>query len=479
MTATFMVTNEDETDTYNLITDNLKLISGSFEDRITENEEPVDISFKTIATGATEDAARTEITDFERLLHKINIYKKDPTTAETIFLKVQADGSEKARRTLLFKWGRKDMQTSVSSILQDKTIEIISQWVFTRHPYYEALPTDHKTKSLTGFLPNASVHKYDLNDTDNDYGTAPARIKRINFGNARVDTIFFGIKPTADSGANFSAVSECDSANGVRDLVKKDTNVLDNQTVAGASNGTCVVIPDTVSSYAARIQNAIPWATTNPSSFRGRYLVLLRAKLSAASSDIRMAMYNTWASTSASFVPAQDTYNDVYISDTFWDIYEMGIIQIPPEPYRAAREDAGVTIEALEVGLAAEWITGTADLQVDKWLFIPYDHFLNIKGINFNEFPPTGDVSNISATVDEEDNLISHRLTYENASPYYPPRIMTCETGFNDWVLPTGYGQNNTYILAATSDEGHDDSDLAPIPATLTIVPRYYSYNTD
>lgn len=100
----------------------------------------------------------------------------------------------------------------------------------------------------------------------------------------------------------------------------------------------------------------------SPADQRGTFIILLRAKLSAAGTvDVRL-------SSGLSNSPALAALDRVSIEGTSWQFYEMGTVQIPSP----GRQISGLwSINQYALAIDAERISGTPQLHLDCFVLIP------------------------------------------------------------------------------------------------------------
>lgn len=479
----FEITNYLETDSIDLSNDNPKLISGSFSQNLTEGGELVTETFRTIAVGTTRAVARASIIDLERLLNKAPAFHKYLSESESIWLKASNE-NETARRTLIYSWSRRDISEKVSSPLQDKSVTIISQWTIERHAYWEALPANTVSKSLTGLYHSGEFSYSELANA-NDYGSAPARIAKLTIPWTTLNgdglynpgrRLYIGYHPKQDPSnwlpSLYIGRQEywSTATYGTRNHVEANTLT---------SQGCCHLNFGSGAEWVARTHTSVPYydtgsPTPNPldeDAFAGKYLVLLRARMTSTNTIARIAMALQQNSKWGVGTPT-DLFQELYIqeSDTNYHLYEMGVIQIPPEGYRQLRRDNEGGLRANQLTLVAERLSGTGDMFVDSYIFIPYSHFISLDSMQIQGTGglTTGDLY----IIQDEDDIVTAYLIGTN----WPPPTHRPEPSINDWHIPP-YTQG-TWV-AALDCVLDNSATKALLSVTLEIYPRYFSYNDD
>jgi hypothetical protein len=145
--------------------------------------------------------------------------------------------------------------------------------------------------------------------------------------------------------------------------------VSDVEDTTNTKAGYYTVTTFVTESLTRRVTIRISDITTNYTDQRGRFLVLLRAKNSAAGTTrVRLAdgIYNVTN-------PKLSQYrvqSRVPITSTDWQLYEMGTVQFPS----TGRLIYGMSyLQNVAMGIDAERIDGSCDLHMDSLFLIPID----------------------------------------------------------------------------------------------------------
>jgi len=480
--VTFEITNYADTTLVDLTNGNPQLVSGSFSQNMTEEGATVMETFQTVTTGISRSVCRIAIANLERILVRAKNFHKYATENESIWIKAATE-TETERRSLIYSWSRKDLSEKTSSPLMDKAVIILSQWTIERHPYWEALPTDAITKTLTG-LYHSGKNSYAEVANANDFGTAPARIVSLTAQYANpgtyelvppsFDRIWIGYHPKQDPthwvsrlyiGAENYWLG--DSIYGRRDFVDMDCPIENKRVECDFPNE-----PQWESRWSILTphNDLLTPNALDESKFVGQYLVIMRARVSDQYTVARVALgieqrsTTKWADTPK--IPG-DLFQEVYIEDSGWTdqykYYEMGVMQFPPEGYRQIRRDNHPGLTPNRITCLAERISGTGDLWCESLIFIPYTHFVFANNCHLHY----GDFSIIQT---ENDEVLAY-----NYNGTYIPRIQRAEVTTNDWHIPP-YTQGTWVVLIGY------DPEYRPLywsDYILTILPRYYTYNDD
>ena len=491
MPAVLKVANFDKTQSYDFTNSSSKvrLIAGTFSDTTSENGEPVELRFQTITKG-TEVQRREALRDVEYIFARATRFLLDLTEQNSIWMYAQSQGSEKERRSLVMSWQRTDTVQNQSDPLLDRTQTVISDWSITRNGYWEAIAANIITLSdsnaffdglndfgaYTGNPPPPAANKgFALVSTPFNYGTAPGRIEQFGINSATQDIterFWFGIKPVNANVSTWKAHANFDDTYGVPvDLIDYDTDHDD----AWALNSKCgrVTFATGDNKFYNRSAVLIPPATlTSPPAdelIRGTYLVLMRMRASTTGSTFRTAMFTTVSN--AGFL--DDTYQDVYLYSNYYYFYEMGVIQVPHESFRKARRDVLSPFDSFRIGIAAERLSGTAELYLDYLVIVPQDHAISSKEMSQLD---TMD----GFIVGDEDGVITG-ISEDTVSASSFKQIFMHELSSSNWAFPADPAQNAIVVAVVDSKPSSTQHVKASQTCTysMKIVPRYFSYNAD
>ena len=396
MAAYLSVANFDETEKYDftLSANKVKLISGSLSDTTSEFGEPVELRFQTITKGTAAEI-RIALTQVEAIFGRTAKFFLDLTSQNSIWIYANSDG-ERVRRALVLSWQRVDTVQGPSDPLLDKSLMVISDWVVQRKGYWEATLSHIYDPALTWWSNfnsggcMAGSYTGDGHGTEEsgmiDKGTAPGRIRQWSFSWPAVYTtkyfnkLWFGMKTTTalDGGGNlFKPYANFDSVWGDPDTYISyiDLNYTTGLSGTIANNGNCANISfDSPAdpTWQNRLSVPVPFHNTTPRNQKGTYQILFRMRASGANGRFRVAMFQAWDKIDQTY-SAAETYQDVFVESDEFHLYEMGVIQVPPENYRSARRVSQEDFYQLNIGLTAERLSasGNGTLQIDYLIWIP------------------------------------------------------------------------------------------------------------
>ncbi len=470
----------------------IRYITGTFTDIYDGTREDRTITFSTIAKG-TETQIRDAYKDLELLLYRINIWINDKTISEAVFITLKHQG-ETERRTLIKEWTRKDVNDGTSDPMLDKAVMVISDWTFTRHYAWENINIGPLSKTNISVSCNtggamvgntsdqtADHDGFEWDDTTdllND-GTRQGRIKKTEVsipqttGGNNWDRIWIGMKPVFDTepalATKWRAHTNFTDAFG---MTKIDTNVDGAVAASDSLNSEVSEVDFTASPgtpWSPRLFNQIPHQFRQ--SARGSYLVLFRMKIQAATSTVaRVGMFFSWGN----FLIDQgkaDHFEDIYVDDSNWHLYEMGVIQIPPEGMRFDNV-VDLDLNSLNIGLNAERVAGTGSVFIDYATLIPQDHFLSVSNAHIGG--STGQFK-LKVFTTDDDEIVGYG-NRDSPDRHYPSEISS-----HNWTWPA---DRDKELLVVTAADGYfGDSEAheynKSFDTALTIIQRYYGYNPD
>lgn len=471
----------------------LQYISGTFVDTVNPDYNDKEVNFQTIAKG-TGAQIRTAIEGMERLLDKAIIWVENKTRDESVWLKVRSNSSTKYRRTLLKAWSRVDDNAGPSDPLFDKSYMLISTWTFTRHHCWEALLSDYVSKTIVntsmnsgGAMAGTTTTQAPAHDgfhwADNPFmedGTKPGRIiTDLRFLSGGVmeaadkswDRCWLGMKHVRDTKSSSDRWRANGNFQDAYGMTKIDTNVDGAKVDANALNGLCCEVDFSASpgiNWAPRAYNDIPHSFHE--SGPGTYLVLFRAKVTAGT-IARVGMFHAWDNINTQGGVA-DHYDDVYIEDDEWHMYEMGVIQVPQGGYRAAQAAAlfagSDSLQENVLGFSAERINGSGSLFVDYCTWIPQEYSLTGSNIMAQDL----DFLQIASTEEDEVHAYAERWT--------PFHLFAADIATKNFYFPVAVGDEFIMVVVGDTYFGDLEHPLdVRVDLAMTLIPRYHSYNAD
>lgn len=488
MALLFQVINFDGTEKYDFTNaaSKVRLISGSVQDMTSEIGEPVEFRFQTISKG-TPTEIREAIAEVEIIFKRATNFFSDLTSQNSIWIHTQTDAA-KARRALVMSWTREDTSQQNSDPLLDKTEMVISNWTIVRKGFWEAvtadifaptLPTTKLRAGACGVDPWATLALGVApisTQSSISRGTAPGRIQKIQL---ELDTVYtdkaweklwWGMKlvealPTPAS--YYKAFQQYDDLDG--EEYDSDVNLLFSN--ADALNGICCQITFSGSdAFANKVGAPVPDWATDVDNKSGTYLVLMRMRSSTAAGSFRAAMFQSWNDID-NVGSIADTFQDVFVEDDDFHLYEMGVVQVPPEPYRSARRLGGAALGNIRIGLAAERLSVGGYLEVDYFIFIPQEYAVSLSNTRL------ADNRYMQILTDEEDYVFS--FTTKTTGGW---EVFVHEMSESNWRWPADPDKYLIVVMAADiaiGDGHHPQNEPLGAFSTIQVYPRYFSYNAD
>ncbi len=361
----------------------------------------------------TSTQIRASLDEVEKYLEIARNWASDKTQKEWIRLKVlEETGSREAHRTVV---GGKIVPRTLtgSDYYLDKGTND-NRYPFNLEldvvPGWDIIPASASQTT-------ASLDRFGGQDTlSNSTGTRPAIIDYFtNTVNLTLlaDT-WIGIRDEREGLTGFTARQELEEGDGTG---------TDTSEVGGDAfdYGTNIWRTTFATETGLDLRGGIQLSQFDPTpsnweDYHGRYLIILRARMSALSSKAGVQL--RWG-----FGPANETLNtEVEVEGTQWSLYPLGIVEIPPWPNWGTTHD----MRSFYFQFWAERLTGSASLDWDAICLMPTDHL----------FSMSNNILQIFRKVHIRTRRDWHPFAYGQDDLVYP------KTGFaqhfQNWTLPTG-----------------------------------------
>jgi hypothetical protein len=450
MAAVLRLANVGQTTTVDLLGSALKLRAGRWGTRTPAQESqwqyapfgaaasfqrysPIVETFELTGqgSGATLLAAVGALEAFQE---KARRWHNDPLADESVWLEWHAAG-ENTKRSLVYDLGVQ-YPASLGMAPLMPFGALAAQLTITRHPLWENVDTDTYT------TPTLSCLGGQWALTPGAACTAPARIRKLILngvsGSGPLYRVWVGIRPVYAGFTNFLSTWECEDSDA---LLGTDA---DRQTGGGASGGGWVRVTfATAAGSVKRLTIKVADVTSNYQDQLGHYQLLCRCKVdsgTAVALDIRQG--------SAGMADADHVVNEpAYITNTSWQLIELGRVQIPPSGWRAAHGNNDI-VKSTQFQLWAERLSGTGYLHLDCLVFIPATHFVKVEGaaIQYQAGSPAPFTYPAEIITDENDTRTA--LAYLAATS--PAAVL--QPVDQEWYLPTDGG---LLVLAAERQAEH------------------------
>lgn len=233
----------------------------------------------------------------------------------------------------------------------------------TRHPLWEnkvevGIDKDTSVSADGGIMAVTPV-----------YGTAPGRIHdfRLYVTASEPTTAlvehWIGIRPTHNGTAAFTPVWECE-------LGTNGTDAADAGDVTASAANKVTITPGTTTlvKRLGILLSQIEATSTERPDYEGRYLILLRCKVSAG----------TWGIQMRSGYTDNIVHEEIYVDNTSWYLHELGEVSIPPWASHLLKK--ADFFASYQISIFGERVSGAGTLDIDCLILIPTEHFTYLYG---------------------------------------------------------------------------------------------------
>jgi hypothetical protein len=373
-------------------------------------------TFQLIAEGV-DSAIITAENSLEDLFEAIEKFGIDSLRGESIWLEANAD-AETAKRAFLYRGELLPAMVQNISPLLGKSGAFYSLGL-TRHPLWE------KVAAQTGSTTDISClgGKWALADLG---GTVDGRMSKFALtgrsgGGGPLSRFWVGVRPLYDGHATLTFPWECESG----DLGTDASSEAD----AASSGGNRVKVTfATVATLDERVGLELQDFVTNTYDAKGRYLVLVRAWVSAGVVALQMRTgFDLGSNTNL------QPHKTIYVSNTAAHLLELGEIVLPPVAYRDVVQDDQF-LDFFNLKFFAERISGAGNLYLDCVVLIPSEHSFFVDGAAV-QYDTSAD--NMTAYTFEDDE--NQAIFYENDGSISRPGP-GLDVSFTNWKYPVGGG---------------------------------------
>jgi hypothetical protein len=319
-----------------------------------------------IAKG-TDAAIRTAFNSLDDFKEKARLYHDDTFEDESVFLAWQSEGETVGKRALIYSIDyRVEARGTMTPLLGEGAVRV--RLAVERHGLWERATTLQLTSSnVGGWGSNLTFAPTE--------GTAPARVDLFRIddnasGGGPLDRFWVGGRPTRKGTTGLTTVWELESGTlGTDAAVESEVGA---SPFGSSTNNKVVVDFGTVTTNVKRVERNGGFLASHEGMV-GRWLILLRAKLSAGSSEVTLEMRSGLTGGSGRTI-----HRTQFFSDTSWRLIEMGEVSMPPYGVKAETLLAGVGSTVIEIFAAR--LSGSADLELDAIGWVPTEHFYYLEG---------------------------------------------------------------------------------------------------
>ena len=340
--------------------------------------------------GSTDNNFAAYLQTFAALQKRAAEYWVDPQQSTPVWYHEKLSAETGERRALVKSLGLAfDQETGSLMSGSPKTTAGKKATLFVeRHPYWE--------RTTTRIFPNttptaAAAVAYDYTATADIVGDVPARVNAFGLrcGTAAItmDRFWLGIRSVGKHGATaisgFVPVWEAEDGTNADAEVADDGGGTEPNTASpgGGSGDYITVTPvgggtdwDDGDFHGVAHIDATDVGYTAGLDELGRFLWLMRAKVSAGEWQVRLRM---------GYFTAKSFYDPVLVDGTSWDYYEVANAAFPGRNMQAL-DIAHVTADAellTAIFIEAKRTSGAGTLSIDCFCSIPIDEgFLKIWG---------------------------------------------------------------------------------------------------
>jgi len=435
MAAIMRLANYNQTTTYDLLAGTLRVLQNSHNTRRAGNGTVVETMV--IGGSATDANIKTALNAIDEFAEMARLFPENKQTWRSAWYEASYDG-EVSKRSFIHDIQLTPLHPSKyhGMILGKGAARY--ELAITRSDKWEAYAA---SSAVTGSSVSTLAGLVTLNAIGGD---VPARIERITFtgtagGGGPVDRIWAGISPLSTGKGSFSGLWECED--GTLGATASTTTV---STATGGSPNAVSIAPDSTVRDVVR-QSVGQMLGSNYNHMIGRYLVLLRYKLSAAENVFLYGRYG-YADNLA------DMSKPKLVTNTAWRFIELGEIRVPPFPLRQAALDlfGGNTAYQFILNILAykEAGAGAVTLYADSLVLIPTNHWTYSEN---SAIQSTAGAATRTTHFTFEDG--EHLAVYQDASSI-PQAGLT--PGFRNWHLPI---EGGVLVIAGERDAAQVTTD--------------------
>ena len=450
MTAILRIANYNQSSTYDLLAGTLALLDNTHNTRLAGDGTVVE---SMVVGGAATDAnIEVAVNTIDEFAEEARLFFENKQTYKSVWYEAGYDG-EPSKRALVYGIELKPLHPDKFHGQMLGGGIAVYELAITRSARWEATAV---STAVTGTSISTLGGEVDLAAIDGDL---PGRIEKLTFSGSAddsgpIDRIWAGIRPIGPGKSAFNPLWEAESGT----LGATASLATDADASGGASNNCVSIAPDgTVRDvFRESVGQALGG---NYNHMIGRYLVLLRYKLSAAENV---------------FIYGRDGYLDTLadmsrpklVTATAWRFLELGEVSIPPF---ALRDAAFTTLGTnavyqfvMNVLAYKDAEAGAVTLYADCLVFIPSTHYTYSENSAVEEVDYTGVyTSSIHFTFEDGKQMAIYRD--ENSIP-----TSNLVPEFRNWHYPI---EGGTLVIAGERTGVQDKRDTMDV--SLVFKRRY------
>lgn len=440
MSVTFRLEHEDESDPFNLAT---RMKRGSL--RIQRAKDGKVTVTMTLLFSGTESSTRTGIQALEDILEDAIEWGEDTLLSNSVWLRWITEG-ETAKRSLVDKYSLVPVSAGART---PHLLNRAGAWrlALTLHRGFEAI-----TALTSGPTQTTDYGGYLYFSGDLSGGTLDSRIDEMTIKPLlnSYNKMWIGLRPVIEGlSSGFNGRLECEAGTGITDT----SSVADGTASATFKMQTTFATDETMAyRFYMKLTDT---GGVDPYNYIGRYLILMRAKVSAGTIGVRIG--TSWGAPGVDL--PQQKGEIQYLTNTSWELVPMGEISIPSGNFRQVMRDS-VNLDEFALFVEAERVSGAGMLDCDIFIFMPSDHYVTWDKAAI-DFP-----AEHGKIYTHEDGAV--RGVVQSISSPKISRIPT--PGSVEWQYPK---EGAILVFAAQEDGNHT---LSSADITLSILKRWLSY---
>lgn len=409
----------------------------------------------TIVANDTDANIMTAEDAIDDAAEAVDAYLTNPLDKDPIWLYNTADGETDTKRSLI-------LSISLEPISVKNVHQLLGGFgayrklIITHHPAYED-EDDPVAAVITHAYANGVGSNY-IARAYPQIGTLPARIRYMMLERAYSGAYgpfyraWFGIREFLEGYTQFKPIIDCETTVNGGAAVSGDGTDMTDTALAGTHNSyyaRCSFGTEAMTKRVAmRLDNT---GSTDTDHFIGRYLVLLRCRMSDASTVVGIRAWAGFYSTDDSlYSPIGD---EIYLeNNSNWLHREVGEVQIPPFPLWGGSVPG--SMDKFTIQIHAERISGSGYLDLDCIVLVPSRRLAYVEG-GYVQYNGASDYNPMWIYTTENDEIAA----YAERSNYPANNVVVSLSG-ERWDMPVSAKGNNVIVVVAEQETSHIVSDV-------------------
>lgn len=315
--------------------------------------------------GTSDDDLASKVQALDEKIKQANWYRP-PIETKSVWLRSKTLNETGIRQAQILAARRSDGIQITSPFAYKNSIAKEYKLALERTPFWESLyPYPVESFTMLSVLGGAAT----LSGTVR--GDANARLIRLVLTPpsglpAPFNDFWLGFKSNRHGNpANFVSVWTLHVAPTIRAI---DTTAVADSSAYNGTKAVTTFATQPGLTPLGRASTFVSDMTGNVADQRGLYAVLLRAKVSNTSTQVRVQLLFGFGSTNTGAITEPIYRSRQLITQDQWQLYPMGDISIPP-----AHVDSSFILSNVGVQILAERLVGTGNLELDCIILMPVD----------------------------------------------------------------------------------------------------------